>query len=128
MIINYYLFWGCFGLVVELFFTATRRLIAQKDLALIGHTSILMFPIYALGLTHGFDLIRFLIPWDILRWLSYPFWIWGVEILIGSFTTRKNIWIWDYSYLPEKYHWKGIISYAHFPIWIIFGILVELIK
>ena len=51
-----------------------------------------------------------------------------------DFSSRKNldtsqmgIRIWDYRYLSKNKHWKGIISYVHFPIWIVFGILVELI-
>ena len=92
-----------------------------------GHTSIWMFPIYSLGLTYGFDFIKQIIQYDILRYFSYPFWIWGVELLIGYPTSKLGIRIWDYRYLSDKQHWKGIISYVHFPVWILFGMLVELV-
>ena len=127
MEINQLLFWGSFGLIVEISFTALVNLILKKDFNLIGHTSLWMFPIYSVGLTYGFDFIYRVISNDFLRYLSYPFWIWLVEILIGYPTNQIGIKIWDYSYLPKNKHWKGIISFVHFPIWILFGILVEIV-
>jgi len=127
MEINQLLFWGLFGLVVEIFFTAIVNLIIKKDFNLIGHTSLWMLPIYSLGLTYGFDFIQQIITNDFLRYISYPFWIWFIEILVGYPATQIGIKIWDYSYLPKNKHWKGIISFVHFPIWILFGILVEIV-
>ena len=127
MKINYLLFWGMFGLTIEVLFTALVKLITKKNYNLVGHTSIWMFPIYALGLTYGFDFIKQTIPYDFLRYFLYPFWIWGVEILIGYPTSKFGIRIWDYRYLSDKKHWRGIISFVHFPVWILFGILVELV-
>ena len=77
MEINYLVFWGIFGMIVELCFTALRNLIQKKQLNLMGHTSLWMFPVYALGLTYGFDFVKFLIADDLIRYLSYPLWIWG---------------------------------------------------
>ena len=126
-------FWGCFGMMTEILFTSIRKLIAKspfskKEWALIGHTSVWMFPVYSLGLGYGFDFIIWLIDWDIVRWLSYPFWIWAVEILISSLTKRWDFELWSFSYLPGWAHWKGIISYVHYPAWVLFGIVVETIK
>ncbi|MBC8256854.1 MAG: hypothetical protein H8E85_06045 [Candidatus Marinimicrobia bacterium] len=56
MEINHLLFWGMFGLTAELFFTALTELITKKNYNLMGHTSIYMFPIYALGLSYGVGL------------------------------------------------------------------------
>jgi hypothetical protein len=126
--INELAFWGFFGLLVELCFTALRDLIIHKRFNLVGHTSLWMFPVYAFGLSYGFDFILWLIEDDITRYLTYPLWIWSVELLIGVPTSRKGIRLWDYSYLPRGFHWKGIISFAHYPLWTAFGILVELIK
>jgi len=42
-----------------------------------------MFPIYSFGLTYDFDFVKEIIALDYLRYLSYPFWIWGIELLIG---------------------------------------------
>ena len=125
MKINYLLFWGLFGLITEIFFTALVNLISKKDFNLTGHTSLWMFPIYSLGLTYGFDFVQQIIENDYIRYLSYPFWIWLVEILVGYPASKIGIKIWDYSYLSSSKHWKGIISYVHFPVWILFGILVE---
>ena len=48
-----------------------------------GHTSFWMFPIYAFGLSYGFDLAESIITNDIVRYLSYPIWVWVIEILVG---------------------------------------------
>ena len=127
MEINHLIFWGMFGLTLEVLFTALREFITKKNYNLMGHTSIWMFPIYAFGLTYGFVFIKEIIPYDIIRYCSYPFWIWGVEIIIGYPATKLGIRIWDYRYLSDNKHWRGIISYVHFPVWILFGILVELV-
>ena len=58
MQINQLLFWGMFGLSLEIFFTAIVDLFSKKDFNLKGHTSLWMFPIYSLGLTYGFDIVQ----------------------------------------------------------------------
>ena len=80
-----------FGLTVELLFTACLELITKKNYNLMGHTSIWMFPIYAFGLTYGLDFIKEIIPYDFIRYCSYPFWIWGVEIIIGYPGTKLDM-------------------------------------
>ena len=112
--INQLLFWGMFGLFFEIFFTAIVDLFSKRNFNLIGHTSLWMFPIYSLGLTYGFDFVQQIIPNDFIRYLSYPFWIWLVEILVGYPAKKIGLKIWDYSYLPSNRHWQGIISYIHF--------------
>ncbi len=126
-------FWGCFGLVTELVFTALRKLVAksafsQKEWALVGHTSLWMFPIYALGLSYGFDFLVWLISNDLVRWSVYPLCIWAVELGVSRVTDRWKIKLWSYEYLPDWAHYRGIISYVHYPLWAIFGIIVETIK
>ena len=121
-------FWGSFGIIVEVCFTALRKLVTNRELSLVGHTSVWMFPVYGFGLSYGFDLILFLIEDSVIRYLTYPLWIWAVELAIGIPATKKGIRIWDYGYLPKYLHWRRIISFAHYPLWVGFGILVELIK
>ena len=87
-----------------------------------------MFPIYAFGLSYGFDLAEKIITNDIIRYLSYPIWIWIVEIIVGYPLLRFGIKLWDYSYLSKEKQWKCIISFIHFPVWIILGIIVEQLK
>ena len=127
MEINHLLFWGMFGLCCEIIFTALFNLFQKKKYNLIGHTSLWMFPIYSIGLTYGFSLVQYIIPNDFIRYLSYPLWIWFVEIFVGYPASKVGIKIWDYSYLSNNKHWRGIISFVHFPIWIFFGFLVEFV-
>ena len=122
------LFWGMVGLTTEVVFTAARNLIVDKKVNLIGHTSLWMFPIYALGLTYGFDFIEHCITNDVVRYISYPLWIWGVELIVGYPASKVGIRAWDYGYLPARCHWNRIISYVHFPLWIIFGIIIEVLR
>ena len=116
-----------FGLCCEIIFTAVMNLFSKKAYNLIGHTSLWMFPIYSIGLTYGFSLVQYIIPNNFIRFLSYPLWIWLIEILVGYPLIKVGIRIWDYRYLSDNRHWKGIISFVHFPVWVFFGFLVELI-
>ena len=103
-----------FGVMMELTFVAFRDLLRDKNsICLRGDISIWMFWVYAIGLTYGFDLIEYLIPLEII--IAYPL-------------SRFNIRLWDYNYLPDICHWKGVISFAHYPVWVLFGFMVELIK
>ena len=117
------------GLTIELIFNATRYSFSHKpyDYALKGEASIWMLPIYGLGLTYGFDLIHYVMlnigDDHILRWLSYPLWIWGLEIVIGLPTKNR---LWNYSSI--KYNWRGVISLKHYPAWVMFGILIEQLR
>jgi len=116
-------------MIMEVIFVAFRDLLrGHGDISLKGHTSLWMFPVYALGLTYGFDLVAYLIDVSLIRYLFYPFLIWGVELAIGIPLSRRGIRLWDYYYLPHFFHWKGIISFVHFPVWIFFGYLVEIVK
>jgi uncharacterized membrane protein len=119
--------WGMIGLTVEIVFTAIKRVIINRKIDLMGHASLWMFPIYGFGLTYGIEWLRLLIPTPALRYLAYPFIIWAVEVLVGYPTSKRGVRIWDYNYLPDNFHWRGIISYVHFPLWIGFGILVEIL-
>ena len=128
MHISEVLFWGLFGFSVEIAFTAIFDLITKKELNLIGYTSLWMFPIYGFGLSYGFDLAESIITNDIVRYLSYPIWVWLIEIIVGYPLLKFGIRIWNYSYLSKGKHWKGVISFVHFPVWIFLGIVVKYIK
>jgi hypothetical protein len=121
-------FWGAFGLLTELCFTAVREMIQNEKMSMIGHTSLWMFPIYAFGLTYGFDFAMYVISDDTIRYLTYPLWIWSVELFVGLLALKLDVRIWDYRYLPRWAHWRGIISFVHYPLWVVFGILVEWIR
>jgi hypothetical protein len=87
-----------------------------------------MFPIYSLGLSYGFDFVMYLVEDDMTRYLTYPLWIWATELLVGIPTSNRGVKIWDYSYLPKWLHWRGIVSFIHYPLWVGLGIMVEMIK
>jgi hypothetical protein len=123
-----FLFWGTFGMLVEIWFTGIVSLIRNHNFEMHGYVSLWMFPIYGFGLTLGWDLISYLITNTYVRWLSYPFWIWLVEILIGCCVLQFEMRLWDYRDLPDGWHWEGIISYIHYPAWLVFGIIVESIR
>jgi len=96
----------------------------KGDLSLKGIVSLWMIPIYGFGLTYGFDFIRYVSPEsDLIRWLTYPLWVWAVEIIIGLPTKNK---LWDYS--DMKYNWKGVVSFQHYPAWLLFGVLIERLR
>ena len=121
---------GCVGVTIEVSFNAILSYcLGQRTKASMkGEISMWMFFVYAIGLTIGFDLIEATIPDLYTRWVSYPFWIWGIELLIGLPCSWCSIKIWDYKRIPMNLHWKGIISFLHFPFWIAFGILIEYIR
>ena len=73
-------------------------------------------------------MVKSLIQNNIVRYLSYPIWVWMIEILLGYPLLKLVIRIWDYSYLSKQKNWKGIISFVHLPICILLGILLEYIK
>jgi hypothetical protein len=122
------LFLGMVGMLTEVVYTSVVKAKRDKDYSMMGHVSLWMFPIYALGLTYGFDFIHSIIEHPIIRWLSYPLWIWAVELVVGIPTKRMGLRIWSYDYLPDRYHWRGIISFVHAPLWIGFGIFIEIVK
>ena len=123
------LFLASAATTAEIIFNAARKKVINKEShwALKGTTSVWMFPIYMFGLTYGFDVIYQIMnifsDSSIVRWLSYPFWIWLVELTIGSITNNK---LWDYSEIP--FNVKGTISLLHFPVWVVFGILIEQLR
>tara|TARA_R110002020_G_scaffold50716_6_gene143169 strand:+ start:36602 stop:37003 length:402 start_codon:yes stop_codon:yes gene_type:complete len=111
------------GVSIELVFNAIRTALTKKGsgLSLKGSVSIWMLPIYGFGLTYGFDFIYYCASdHNVVRWLTYPLWVWLVELAVGLPTKNK---IWDYSDI--KYNWRGVISPLHYPAWACFGIIIE---
>ena len=125
----YYIFsMMLFGIACEIFFTSLYNFFKHKDKNLMGEVSLWMFPIYGLGLSYGFDFVSLCIDNVWIRLITYPFWIWVVELLYGSFLLYYNVRPWNYCYLNKGLHYKGIISYVHFPAWLLLGGVTELYK
>jgi hypothetical protein len=118
---------GMAGMMIEVTFTSLVKAWADRDYSMSGHVSLWMFPIYAFGLTYGFDFIHTVIENDVLRWLSYPLWIWSLELLVGLPASMIDLKIWDYS-KRFKYHWRGIICFTLAPLWVGYGMFIELVK
>ena len=116
----------CIGITAEIAFTGIKSLI-KKDWTGHAHTTIWMFPIYALGLPFIFEpLHNAIIDWHILiRAVIY-----GVGILIAEYimaTVYK--WIigknpWEYT---KGWHLHGKVRLDYFPLWAGFGLLLELL-
>tara|TARA_R110000824_G_scaffold44653_2_gene129786 strand:- start:4577 stop:4996 length:420 start_codon:yes stop_codon:yes gene_type:complete len=117
------------AITVEVIVNSVRKKLMKEtdDWALKGTVSAWMIPIYMLGLTYGFDTIYIVMnnlsDHIIVRWLSYPFWIWSVEFVIGTLFNNK---LWDYSELP--FNIAGSVSLLHYPVWVVFGIMFEQIR
>jgi len=128
--VSYMLTMGCVGMTIEVCFNAVLSycLGEKTSPSMKGEISMWMFFVYAIGLTIGFDLIEATIPDLYTRWLSYPFWIWAIELMIGLPCKWLGLKPWDYTRIPWNLHWKGIISFMHFPFWIMFGVLIEYIR
>jgi hypothetical protein len=129
MLINLLIF-GALGMTIEVLFNAilSYALGRRNSFCLKGEISAWMFPVYAIGLTIGFDIIEQTITVTTLRWLSYPLWIWGIELLIGIPTKHTIGKLWDYSDIPYGLHYQGIISFFHAPFWILFGMIFEILR
>jgi len=130
-IFGFYLF-GAAGICTEIFFTALQSLYSAyteggtPDWGLTGKSYIWMFPIY--GSASIF--LDLLMPYlskikFVFRLLFYPIGIFIVEYITGwllDVTTGKCPW--EY-HSPYAIH--GYINLAYTPLWMLFGIALELI-
>lgn len=135
-----FLVYGFLGLGIEVAWNGTRLSMFGRtaDPAMHGHASAWMLFVYGFGFTLGFDAWLAVAGgapiW--LRALCYPLWFWGIEILVGYpmlrfFKTR----LWDYThahwYIGKRkvpVHWHGLIRFDYAPAWVVFGLLVELLR
>ena len=105
-----------------------------SSMRLMGRTSLLMFPIYGLGVFLG-PICRRLDQWlgdeGVLRSRD-RFWRHGIndmvlifttEYLAGSFLRGAGICPWDYSGTP--YHVQGVIRLDYAPVWFATGLIFE---
>ncbi len=137
----YFVFFGCFGLLIELFFNGIRKNLINtpRNWSVKGEVSLWMFLIYGTGLSFGFDLVLFLIgDWPLLaRLMVYPILFWGVEIAVGFPLWRwKKVRLWDYSSVQYIIHGKtyspsrveGTIRLDYAPLWMLFGFATEEVR
>lgn len=124
---------GFAGWCMEILFTSTESIMAG-DMRLMGHTSLLMFPIYGMGALLG------PISRGIDRWLGDAktvglkdkFWrhgmndmvlIFTAEYISGFFLRLFGICPWDYS--GRAFNIDGLIRLDFAPCWFGAGLLFE---
>ncbi len=122
-------FFICFGITTEVFFTAvydTIQAMPNHNWKLEGHTYIWMAPIYAI--------IPLTFPWMyekmknihiFFRSIVYMIGIFIVEFIAG-FLLEQIIGVcpWDYTG-TSPYEIMGYIRLDYTPAWMIFGVIVE---
>ena len=135
--VKYFLLCGVTGWCLEILFTSMESILHQ-DWRLVGKTSLLMFPIYGLGVFLG-PICR-----GIDRWLDEGFWdkgrisqrelalrhgmidmvlIFTAEYLFGLLLGKMGICPWDYRGMPTNIH--GLIRLDFAPLWFLTGLILE---
>lgn len=128
-----FLFWGSFGMAVEIVFTAIVNQIDRKksgqplDWGLKGESYIWMFPIYGSIAFLAPPVMDALSEWHwLLRGAVYGVLILAVEYICGlilKLTTGKCPWEYH-----SRWAVHGFIRLDYFPLWAGFGLMVELIS
>lgn len=113
---------GILGWCLEILFTSLSES-PGKNRALMGKTSILMFPIYGAACLFKplYPLIQNL-AWPI-RGILYMNLIYIMEFCSGIFLSKRNCCPWDYS--DAKYNYKKVIRLDYAPYWFCTGLLYE---
>lgn len=135
--VKYFMLCGITGWCLEIVFTSIESVLHQ-DWRLMGKTSLLMFPIYGLGVFLG-PVCR-----GIDRWLDEGFWekgevpgkeialrhgmidmvlIFTAEYLFGLWMGKMGIRPWDYRGMPTNIH--GLIRLDFAPLWFLTGLILE---
>lgn len=113
---------GILGWCMEITFTALGAL-RRRELPLVGHTSLWMFPIY--GSVALFKPIFSLLKHChlIMRGTVYALSIFSVEYACGRFLTKHELCPWNYN--SHHWHINGVIRMDYFPYWFFAGLLFE---
>lgn len=117
-----FLICGLTGWCMEIIFTSIGAF-RQKDLRLIGQTSLWMFPIYGMAafIKPIYRLIRHF-P-GILRGIIYSLGIFTCEYVTGTLLKKHHSCPWDYSNAPSNIN--GVIRLDYAPYWFFAGLLFE---
>ena len=115
---------GILGWCIEIVWTAFNGIKSENN-KFIGHTSLIMFPIYGLA-----SVIKLLskklknkkIP-TVIRGTIYTIGIFTVELITGSILKKTNNCPWDYS--DKKYNINGVVRIDYAPLWFVVGLLFE---
>lgn len=117
-----FLICGLTGWCMEIIFTAFDSF-RRREMKLMGHTSIWMFPIY--GMAVLIQPVYFLIQKlpRLIRGCIYTTCFFTVEFLSGSFLKKRGICPWDYS--NAKSNVNGVIRLDYAPFWLAAGLIFE---
>ncbi len=120
---------GCLGITTEIFFTAITDLIemfqsGNVNWKLQGKSYIWMFPIYGLAGIFFPILIKYFLKFHlILRMMIYATGILIVEFITGWLLDMLTGQCpWEYT---SGWHVLGYIRLDYFPLWALFGWLIE---
>lgn len=119
-----FLLCGLTGWCIECAYTGFTQLL-QGNIKMTSTTSIWMFPIYGLAV--------FIIPvysgiknlHIFIRAWIYGVLIMSVEFITGSLLSLIDGCPWDYHYAAMNYN--GLIRLDYFPLWMIAGLIFELL-
>lgn len=126
---------GIAGWCLEVVFTSMESLI-MRDWRLMGKTSLLMFPIYGLGvflspIGQAVDKWLRVEPGEVLtvkdrmlrHGILYMVLIFAAEYLSGTWLRARGICPWDYS--GRHSNVNGLIRLDFAPLWFLTGLLFE---
>lgn len=117
-------FWKCgiIGWCIEILYTSLMSF-RRRDMTLVGHTSIWMFPIYgsAFLIRPVSHMLKGRVFW--LRGIFYAFWIYLVEFISGCILMKKNACPWNYHHARWQIH--DVIRLDFAPFWFLIGLLYE---
>lgn len=122
--------YGCFGLVLELIFSAIKKAVLEgwndETKKLEGSVSLWMIPVYAIFLLFIFEpILGVIIVFP--AWIRYLVWMLifpTVEFLVGLFYDKMfNLKPWDYS--DENYNLMGYTKLTLLPWWGACGLIIE---
>lgn len=124
------LFFGCFGMAMEIFFVAISALVTGNQVcgdplaSMTGKTYVWMFPIYALIPVLGGPVFKFMSKYPIWFRLSiYVFIILSVEFLSGFLLDKiTGKCPWEYT---TGIHIMGYARLDYAPIWMLFAFAIE---
>lgn len=119
---NKFILCGLIGWCLEIFWTGLKSF-QRRQMKLIGHSSIWMFPIYGMAAVIG-PVSKYLKELSALhRGSIYTMGIYFMEFTTGSLLTKFQICPWDYSQSPFNY--KGLIRFDYAPLWFLAGLFFE---
>jgi len=113
---------GITGWCLEIMFTSLES-IKNHDIKFMGHSSILMFPIYGMG-AFLFPVAKLLEKQKFwIRGGVYSLLIFTAEYISGSFLKQHRMCPWDYS--KCKTNINGLVRLDFAPLWFGVGLLFE---